>query len=164
MDKVTIKFKRLNEDAWLPKYAHEGDVGMDMKAIGVEYDEEHDVYIYHTGIALESDYGYGVFLFPRSSNCKTDAYLTNGVGIADSAIYRGEIQFRYKNRTPYKKSFKEFCLGRIDMFRVMQRAPYGIGDRIGQMVVLPYPKVESVEVEELSETVRGNKGFGSTGK
>ncbi|MBR6515516.1 MAG: hypothetical protein IKT40_01535 [Bacilli bacterium] len=95
---IDIKFKKLDERAVIPTYAHDGDVGMDLTAIDVEYDEEKDLYIYHTGLAFESDKHYGQLLFPRSSNRKTDAYLCNSVGIADSAIYRGEIMICYKNR------------------------------------------------------------------
>ena len=100
MKELEIKVKKLREDAVIPTYAHHGDVGMDMTAIDVEYDEEKDMYIYHTGLAFESDFNIGQFLFVRSSNCKTEAYLCNHVGIGDSAIYRGEIQFRFKNREP----------------------------------------------------------------
>ena len=96
---LKIKLKKLDERAVIPTYAHHGDVGMDMTAIDVEYNEELDTYIYHTGLAFESPFNYGQFLFPRSSNRKTEAYLCNGVGIGDSAIYRGEICFCYKNRT-----------------------------------------------------------------
>lgn len=99
---ITIQVKKLDENAVIPSYAHNGDVGMDMTAIAVEYNEEHDMYIYHTGLAFASDFNIGQFLFLRSSNCKTDAYLCNGVGIGDSPIYRGPIQFRMKNRTPFK--------------------------------------------------------------
>ena len=95
---MEVKFKKLHENAIIPSYAHNGDVGMDMTAISVEYDEEHDMYLYHTGLSFESEYNIGQFLFPRSSNRKTDAYLCNSVGIADSAIYRGEIIFCYKLR------------------------------------------------------------------
>ena len=161
---VTVNFKKRREDAVIPSYAHDGDVGMDMTAVDVEYDAEHDLYIYHTGLSCETEQGYGVFLFPRSSNCKTDAYLTNHVGIVDSAIYRGEIQFRYKNRKPYRKSFWEWLSGKIDEERALNKAPYKVGDRVGQMVVFPYPKVHIQEVDELSETERGSGGFGSTGK
>ena len=161
---VIIKFKKRVPEAVIPSYAHDGDVGMDMTATSVEYDAEHDLYIYHTGLSCETDKGYGVFLFPRSSNCKTDAYLTNHVGIVDSAIYRGEIQFRYKNRKPYRKSFREWLSGEVDGKRVFKYAPYDVGDRIGQMVVLPYPRVECWEFNELSTTERGEGGFGSTGK
>ena len=96
---LEIKLKKLDKNAIIPEYAHDGDVGMDLTAISVEYDREHDMYIYHTGLAFETDKHYGIFLFPRSSNRKTDAYLCNHVGIADSAIYRGEIMLCFKNRT-----------------------------------------------------------------
>ena len=55
MKPVNIKFKKLNPNAVIPSYAHDGDVGMDMTAISVEYDEKRDMYIYHTGLACESD-------------------------------------------------------------------------------------------------------------
>lgn len=110
---LEIKIKKLDERAVIPTYAHKGDVGMDMVAIDIEYDEENDMYIYHTGLAFESDFNVGQFLFVRSSNCKTDAYLCNHVGIADSAIYRGEIQFRFKNRESieslaHREAMKQF--------------------------------------------------------
>jgi len=161
---VKFKFRKLDERAVIPSYAHDGDVGMDMTTIDIEYDEKKDLYIYHTGLSCESEYGYGLFLFPRSSNCKTEAYLTNHVGIVDSYLYRGEMQFRYKNRKPYRKSLIELLTGKINKDRVLKLAPYQVGDRVGQMVALPYPKVEIEEVDELSETVRGEGGFGSTGK
>ena len=170
---------------------------MDFTAISVEYDQEKDMYIYHTGLAFETEKHYGAFLFPRSSNRKTDAYLCNHVGIADTAIYRGEIMFCYKNRTslevraeierskrffdsikgqPFtvssddKISFtwkdlacdSEFAKNYI-LDNPMNFAPYKASDKIGQMVVLPYPNVKLVERMELSETVRGDNGFGSTG-
>jgi len=161
---VTIKFKKLDENAVIPSYAHNGDVGMDLTAISVEYNADKDLYIYHTGLSLESEYGYGTFLFPRSSNCKTEAYLTNSVGIADSAIYRGEIQLRYKNRDRYRKSFWEWITGKVNVERALKFAPFQVGDRVGQMVVLSYPQVHVQVVDELSETERGTGGFGSTGK
>lgn len=102
MKEIEVKIKKIHPNAVIPKYAHDGDVGMDMTAVSVEYDIDNDMYIYHTGLAFESEFNVGQFLFLRSSNCKTDAYLCNHVGIADSAIYRGEIQFRMKNRESVK--------------------------------------------------------------
>lgn len=106
-NEITIKVKKLHPDAVIPKYSHDGDVCMDLTAIGLDYDAKNDMYIYHTGLAFESDSNIGQFLFLRSSNCKTDAYLCNGVGVADSAIYRGEIQLRMKNRRPTLSTMKE---------------------------------------------------------
>ena len=185
--KYEVKFKKLDERAVIPTYAHDGDVGMDMTAIDVEYNFDMDCYLYHTGLAFETDKHYGIFLFPRSSNRKTDAYLCNHVGIADSAIYRGEIIFCYKNRTSLrqnclegrmieffnavedgkrlKDAVKESVKGWIEaMNNPMLFAPYKIGDKIGQMVVLPYPDVKLSERKELSETERGDGTFGSTDK
>ena len=194
---LEIKLKKLDKNAVIPQYAHDGDVGMDLTAISVEYDREHDMYIYHTGLAFETDKHYGIFLFPRSSNRKTDAYLCNHVGIADSAIYRGEIILCFKNRTSLevraeieksrcfisRLSYEPFTTSNGDSIAFnwphiardaenagnwiydnpMQYAPYQVGERVGQMVVLPYPNVKISEREELSETERGSSGFGSTG-
>lgn len=194
---LEIKLKKLDKNAVIPEYAHDGDVGMDLTAISVEYDREHDMYIYHTGLAFETDKHYGIFLFPRSSNRKTDAYLCNHVGIADSAIYRGEIILCFKNRTSLdvraeieksrclisRLSYEPFttsCGDGISFNWVhiamesensgnwiyenpMQFAPYQVGERIAQMVVLPYPNVKISVREELSETERGSGAFGSTG-
>lgn len=192
-----VKMKKIDDRAVIPSYAHDGDVGMDLTAIDVEYDREHDMYIYHTGLALETDKHYGVLLFPRSSNRKTDAYLCNHVGIVDSAIYRGEIMFCYKNRTSLDAraeiersrrffndiSYRPFTVTNDNNIEFtwadsasnaqsalnwvydnpMTYAPYKVGDRIGQMVVIPYPNVKISVVENLSETERGENGFGSTG-
>jgi dUTP pyrophosphatase len=183
-----IKFKILHPDAVIPSYAHHGDVGMDMTAVSVEYDERHDMYIYHTGLAFESDFNIGQFLFPRSSNRKTDAYLCNSVGIADSAIYRGEILFCYKNRDSIQSMIAQELVLNLGKYlrlddkgnamwsikdtiasnflrkaRELKFAPYKVGEKIGQMVFFNYEDVELEEVEELSETVRGANGFGSTG-
>lgn len=187
MSNIKIKVKKLREDAVIPKYAHDGDVGMDFTALSVEYDAEHDMYIYHTGLSFESDFNFGQFLFPRSSNRKTEGYLCNSVGIADSAIYRGEIMFCYKNRDSIKlltkvsalktslknansfEEFKENYLKLIDISednieaQALELAPYKVGDRIGQMVILGYPTVEFEVVDELSDSSRGSNGFGSTG-
>ena len=194
---LEVYFKTLSPNAVVPTYAHDGDVGMDLTAISMEYDAENDTYIYHTGLAFETDKHYGIFLFPRSSNRKTDCYLANHVGIADSAIYRGEIMLCYKNRMPLMER-AEIARAR-QFFNAIQRrpftivndntlqytwpdaveaanvefnwilsnpmnfAPYRVGDRVAQMVVLPYPNVKLLERKELSETERGDGGFGSTG-
>ena len=188
---ITVKFKKLHPDAIIPSYAHDGDVCMDLTAISVEYDKEKDMYIYHTGLSFESDLNVGQFLFVRSSNRKTDAYLCNHVGIADSAIYRGEIMLCFKNRTSLEdrifiessksffeglKSFGTKNLGLGIAFEMKEEkekdmrnidplefAPYKVGDRVAQMVFINYPTVNLVEVDELSDSVRGDGAFGSTG-
>ena len=143
---MEVKVKKLHPDAVIPKYAYNGDMGMDITAIGVEYNEEKDCFIYHTGLAFEVPNGYGMLLFPRSSNVRTDAYLANHVGVLDSC-YRGELTFCFKNRD-----------------RGNYQMPYQVGERIGQAVIIPYPKVTFVEVDELTDTERGIRGYGSSGK
>lgn len=193
---LTIKFKKLDDRAVIPFYAHNGDVGMDLTAIDVEYDDKLDMYIYHTGLSFESDFHYGQFLFPRSSNRKTDAYLCNSVGIADSAIYRGEILLCYKNRdsidsiaeTKANAAMMDYYTTcnvecddlqwwirkGIDIYnetkdrvyneaKELKYAPYKVGDKIGQMVILAYPNVNLIECDDLSSSDRGTNGFGSTG-
>ena len=187
---LIVKVKKLDPRAVIPTYAHEGDVGMDLTAISMEYDKDNDMYVYHTGLAIESDFHFGTFLFPRSSNRRTEAYLCNHVGIADSAIYRGEIILCFKNRDSLRQlaresemvefmnrikkgdSVLEASLSAGAIFSevlanedtAMSLAPYKVGERIAQMVVLGYPNVKIMEVEELSDTERGDKGFGSSGK
>lgn len=186
---VNILVKKLDEKAVIPTYAHDGDVGMDFVAIGVEYNEENDCYYYHTGLSFESSKNLGQFCFPRSSNRKTDCYLTNSVGIIDTATYRGEVIFCYKSRiSTYERAnivgikafMKATCEGMpphqakmayenakqniYEMTKNLEFAPFKVGDKIGQLVFLSHPTVNFVETIELSETSRGANGFGSTDK
>ena len=144
---MIVKIKKLNDDAIIPSYAKEGDAGMDLTAVSYDYDTKYKNHVYGTGIAVEIPKGYVGFVFPRSSNRKTNAYLCNHVGIIDSG-YRGEIILTFKERDDV----------------MLEQMPYEIGDRIGQLMIMPYPFVEFEEVEELSDTERGAGGFGSTGK
>lgn len=187
LEPIEIKIKKLSENAVIPKYAIDGDVGMDLTAIDVEYDEEKDMYIYHTGISIESPKHYGVLIFPRSSNRNTDAYICNHVPVIDTAVYRGEIMICFKNRDSLNqialKAEMDELLTSLQVYRdpsnavdeaykaydkakedPMKYAPYEVGDRICQMVLIPYPNVLFKEADELSKTKRGEKGFGSTGK
>ena len=187
LEPIEIKIKKLSENAVIPKYAIDGDVGMDLTAIDVEYDEEKDMYIYHTGISIESPKHYGVLIFPRSSNRNTDAYICNHVPVIDTAVYRGEIMICFKNRDSLNqialKEEMDELLTSLQVYRdpsdaveeaykaydkakedPMKYAPYKVGDRICQMVLIPYPNVLFKETDELSKTERGEKGFGSTGK
>ena len=161
---MQVKVKKLNENAVIPKYAHFGtDMGADITCIGVEYDAEKDRFIYHTGLAFEVPQGYGMLIFPRSSNTKTEAYLPNSVGILDSS-YRGELMFIYKLRDNLRSTINMFDSKYREEYLMNNYAPYKVGDRIGQIVIIPYPIIEYIESEELSDTERGTGGFGSTGK
>lgn len=143
---MDVKIKKLDPKAVIPKYAKPGDAGLDLTAISCECDD-YENFVYGTGLAIEIPEGYVGLIFPRSSNRKTDAYMTNHVGVIDSG-YRGEIMITYKDRD---------CDG-------AELTPYYIGDRVAQLIIMPYPTINLIEVEELSETERGEGGHGSTGK
>lgn len=137
---MKVKIKKLHPDAVVPKYAKPGDAGLDLTATGVESDK--GTLTYKTGLAVEIPHGHVGLLFPRSSVYKTGQTLTNCVGVIDSG-YRGEIMMKY-TLSPYFSEYK-------------------IGDRVGQLIIMPYPEVEFEEVEDLSSTDRGEGGYGSTG-
>lgn len=161
---MVVNIKKLVPEAVIPCYAKEGDAGMDLTAISVDY--SNDQYIeYDTGLAVEIPEGYVGLVFPRSSNSKYDLQLCNAVGVIDSN-YRGPIKFRFRRiLKPCKEKYNDgkSCID-IQGFFANQLNTYNIGDRVGQLIVLPYPKIEFNEVDTLSETVRGEGGFGSTGK
>lgn len=146
---LEVKIKKLHKDAVIPKYETVGSVGMDLTAVSKEYDEHGNV-VFGTGLAIQIPEGYYADLRPRSSISKYDLVLANSVGTIDSD-YRGEIILKFKPSV-------YFGLNRGDDDGVM----YDVGDRIAQLVILPYPKVSFVEVDELSNTERGTGGFGST--
>ena len=144
---MKVKFKKVSPDAVIPSYAKPGDVGLDLTAISI-IDNNHLTVTYDTGIAVEIPEGYVGLLFPRSSVSKTDLVLANCVGVVDSG-YRGEIRFRYK-------------FARKEYFANVRR--FQEGERVGQLVIMPYPAIELEQVEHLSDTERGEGGYGSTGK
>jgi len=153
---MQVKIKKLTENAVIPKYALEGDAGLDLVATSKGYDKNGNT-VYGTGLAFSIPKGYVGLLFPRSSNAKTDLRLTNSVGVLDSN-YRGEVTFKFRNDN-YSGNENGFISGIIAF-----NNEHEIGDRIGQMVILPYPEIEFIETEDLGETNRGEGSYGSTGK
>ena len=149
---IKVKIKKLREDAVIPGYATVGDAGLDLVATHIISVTNKQV-TYGTGIALEIPEGYMGLIFPRSSIRKYDLELSNSVGVIDSG-YRGEIQFTF-NVTKKKCD--------ISQYEEFSTNIYNVGDKIGQLIILPYPPVTLIESNELSETERGTGGFGSTG-
>ena len=141
---IRVKIKKLHNDAIIPKYAKPGDAGMDLTAVSIDFTDE-DYLTYHTGLAVEIPEGHVGFLFPRSSVYKTGQQLSNSVGVIDSG-YRGEIMLKYT------RDINE-----------TERTAYRPGDRVGQLIIMPYPTILFNEVEDLSATERGTGGYGSTG-
>lgn len=156
---MKVKIKKLNDKAIIPKYATQGDAGLDLVAI--EENHEEDYIEYSTGLAIEIPEGYMGLIFPRSSNSKQDLLLCNSVGVIDSS-YRGEILVRYKRivNPIHHADIKDLAVVTAHCFQ----KHYKVGDRVAQLIILPYPQIEFEEVKDLSETERGSGGFGSTNK
>ena len=137
---MILKIKKLRDDAQIPTYAHHDDAGMDIYATSKEVKEKFIEY--GTGLAFEIPTDHVMFIYPRSSLSNKDLIMANHVGVLDSG-YRGELKLR---------------------FRKIGEDIYEVGEKIGQIIVVPFPKIDFQEVDELSETHRGEGGFGSTGK
>ena len=156
---MKVKIKKLHPDAVIPAYAKAGDAGMDLTAISMKVDEYGNI-CYGTGLAFEIPEGYVGLVFPRSSNHKKGVILTNCVGVVDSG-YRGEVSFKF--RPLIDRAKKVFGDGTFYYQDDTLRDAYKVGDRVGQIIIMPYPSIEFEEVEELSETERGTEGYGSSG-
>lgn len=145
---MQLKFKKLSDKAVLPSKAHATDAGLDLTctSINTMVNECGQLLLqYHTDIAVEIPEGYVGLLFPRSSVCKKSLSLTNSVGVIDAG-YRGEIMAVFRNTTD------------------VIPAVYKEGERFAQLVIIPIPDVQPIEVEELSESDRGEGGYGSSDK
>ena len=143
---MVINIKKLNDNAVIPAYANIGDAGMDLTATSKEVDIYNRCISYGVGLAFEIPEGYVGLIFPRSSIYKTGLDMTNSVGVVDSG-YRGEVKakFYYENINDESKF-------------------YNVGDRIAQIIIVPYPQITFNVVDSLSKTTRGDGGFGSSGK
>lgn len=139
-----IKVKKLHSDAVIPKYAKEGDAAMDLTAVSRKTDSYGSVE-YGTGLAMEIPIGFCGLLFPRSSVSKQDLVLANCVGVIDSG-YRGEVILKFKKTSADRPT-----------------RSYKIGERVGQIMLMPVWQISFTEVETLSDSERGEGGFGSTG-
>jgi len=151
---LEVKIKKLHPNAVVPTYSKDGDAGMDLTATEIIKETVNDI-TYGTGLAMEIPKGYVGLIFPRSSIRKYELQLSNSVGVIDSG-YRGEIQATFK-KTPIEDYVEGNSVARIGSNR------YFVGDRIAQIMIIPYPKVNFVLSDELSDTERGVGGFGSTG-
>lgn len=158
---MKVRIKKLTPEAVIPQYAHNSDAGLDLVATSITYDGFGNT-VYGTGIAMEIPEGHVGLLFPRSSNAKKTLVLTNAVGILDSG-YRGEIMFKFRTNLTRVKKFR-MMLGLGRFIEYAHFAEYEVGDRIGQLIIMPYPKVEFEEADFLYPSDRGEGGYGSTGR
>jgi dUTP pyrophosphatase len=143
---MKVRIKKLNESAVIPSYAKSGDAGMDLVATSIISETDTQI-TFGIGLALEIPFGFVGLIFPRSSVRETRLMLSNCVGVVDSG-YRGELQATFN---------------KVNQNSIAEN-DYKVGDRIAQLMVIPHPYVDFEEVNELSNTERGEGGFGSTGK
>ena len=144
---IKVNFKKLNEKAIAPTYGTEFSAGADLYACegGEVTIEAGESKLIHTGLSLEIPEGYAGLIYARSGIAtKRGLAPANKVGVIDSD-YRGEIMVCLFNHSSAPQTIAD-------------------GDRIAQMVITPFLKVDYTEVSELSDTERGAGGFGSTGK
>ena len=145
---IKVNFKRLNQNAKVPSYGSEYAAGADLYACTngetITF-APGETKLIHTGIAMEIPEGYAGLIYARSGIAnKRGLAPSNKVGVVDSD-YRGEIMVSLHNHSLQEQSITDF-------------------ERVAQMVIAPFLKVDYTEVDELSDTVRGEGGFGSTGK
>ena len=142
-----INIKKLNDNAVIPTYGSEFSAGADLYALADEpiVIAPRETVLVHTGVAMERPSGYVGLVFARSGLATKRALApANKVGVIDSD-YRGEIMVALHNHGSEPKTVEN-------------------GERIAQIVLVPYISADFNEVDELSDTVRGEGGFGSTGR
>lgn len=146
MQKIQLKVKKLLPEAKLPAYGSEFAAGADLYALSENPIRiaPQETAIVHTGLAVEIPEGYVGLVFARSGLAtKKGLAPANKVGVIDSD-YRGELRVALYNHTKYVQTIEPF-------------------ERVAQFVIMPYVAAQFEEAEELSDTVRGEGGFGSTG-
>lgn len=137
---------KLEEGAVLPSRAHEGDAGLDLYASEAAHLGPGERWSVGTGIAVEVPVGHAGLVLPRSGLAREHGIsLVNAPGLIDSG-YRGEVRVLLLNTDPAEVSRLE------------------AGERIAQLVLVAVAAAEPVEAVELSESARGDGGFGSTGR
>ena len=139
---VKVKIKKLNGDAILPSYGHPGDAGLDFCSTENFILGPGMMKMFSTGISMEIPEGYVALAWGKSGLASKKGIAILG-GVID-AHYRGEYKIILHNTS-------------LDDFEVR------IGDKIAQVLIQPVESVELEEVSDLSETSRGEDGFGSTG-
>ena len=142
---VVVRFQKLHPTAIIPRYAHPGDAGADLTAVGRHRLQPLERLAVPTGLAAEIPQGYEIQVRPKSSLARHyGVTLVNAPGTVDAG-YRGEIQVLLIN---------------------LGSQPYDIapGQKIAQIVVAPVLQAQFLEADCLSPSPRGSGGFGSTGK
>ena len=147
MENLQVKIKKLSEKAILPTYGSPHSAGADLYAC-IDEDiivEPGKTVFVKTGLAMEIPVGFAAFIYARSGlACKKGLAPANKVGVVD-CDYRGEVMVALHNHSDEARTVS-------------------VGERIAQLVIAPYYTADFCECDELSDTVRGEGGFGSTGR
>ncbi|HEU4905760.1 MAG TPA: dUTP diphosphatase [Solirubrobacterales bacterium] len=143
---MELRIAKLKDEAVVPTRAHAGDAGLDLYACEAAHLGPGERWSVGTGVAVEIPAGYAGLVLPRSGLARDHGIaLVNSPGLIDAG-YRGEVRVLLLNTDP------------AETFRV------GPGERIAQLVVTPVGLPEPLEVDSLSESARGDGGFGSSGR
>jgi dUTP pyrophosphatase len=143
---MDLSVARLKEEALLPTRAHEGDAGLDLYACEAAHIGPGERWSVGTGVGVEIPEGHAGLVLPRSGLARDHGIaLVNAPGLIDSG-YRGELRVLLLNTDP------------AETFRV---AP---GERIAQLLITPIATPEPIEAAALTDSVRGEGGFGSSGR
>jgi dUTP diphosphatase len=143
---VELRVAKLKDEATVPSRAHEGDAGLDLYACEAAHLGPGERWSVGTGVAVEIPEGHAGLVLPRSGLARDHGIaLVNSPGLIDAG-YRGEVRVLLLNTDP------------AEIFRLEP------GERIAQLVVVPIGPAEPIEVDALSESARGDGGFGSSGR
>lgn len=164
---VQVQIEKVNENAIIPTYAHLDDAGMDVYATKDYNLAPGEQVIIPLGFKIAIPNGYAVLVQPRSGlSSKTKLRICNTPGLIDSG-YRGEVGVIIENiDSPIKDITYDFDEnGHPVITSILHGQSYQIskGDRIAQLRLVEVPKIGFYEVDSVSETMRGQGGFGSTG-
>lgn len=144
LEKLVVKILKVDTNAIVPKYAHEGDAGVDLFSVEDYSLSPGETRVIRTGLKMEISIGYEMQVRPKSGlAAKYEITVLNSPGTID-APYRGEVGVILINHGQ-------------DTYEVKT------GEKIAQGIFTKVENADFVEVQELSETVRGSGGFGSTG-
>ena len=147
-DALKVKIKRLSDKAIIPKYESAGAAAFDLRAASVAWIGQG--LVIGTGLAFEVPVGHVMMIYSRSGQgFNYGVTLANGTGVIDSD-YRGEVKV------------KLVCESISSAYEYLSNIQPG--DSVAQAIIMPIPTSEFVEIDSLSETARGDNGFGSTSK
>jgi dUTP pyrophosphatase len=143
---MQLRIAKLKDEARVPTRAHDGDAGLDLYASEAAHLGPGERWSVGTGVAVEIPEGHAGLVLPRSGLARDHGIaLVNSPGLIDAG-YRGEVRVLLLNTDP------------AETFKIEP------GDRIAQLVIAPIALAEPVEVESLSDSARGDGGFGSSGR